>query len=62
MTGPQLLQHARELDADIQALDRRYVIARANNAPPQALSKLAAQRDAKVREWGAVWQTKKVTP
>lgn len=62
MTGSQLLDRAREIDSEIQAIDRRYVLAQANHAPQQAILKLEAQRNAKVREWGAVWHTKRVSP
>ena len=62
MTAPQFLEHARKLDADIMALDRRYTIARLNHAPRQAILRLEAQRNELVREWGKVWHTKRVSP
>ena len=55
MTAPQLLAHARELDADIQALDRRHLFAVANHAPEQSLRRLAAQRNALVQQWAKAW-------
>lgn len=57
-----LLAQAAELDADIQALDRRYFIARVNGAPPETLQRLEAERNVKAHQWGAAVQTRQVTP
>lgn len=62
MNAPQqFMDRARELDADIMALDRRFLLARANNAPAETLQRMRAQRNALVRQWSAAWQTKPVS-
>ena len=55
VTAPQFLDRARELDADIQALDRRHLFALANDAPLKSLQRLAAQRNALVQQWAKAW-------
>jgi hypothetical protein len=62
MTAPQFMDRARQLDADIMALDRRYVIARVNDAPDKTLQKMRAQRDALVRKWAEAWGARRVEP
>lgn len=58
MTAPQFMKHARELDAAIQALDRRHLIALVNHAPRETLRRLEAERNELSRRWGAAWHTK----
>ena len=62
MTAPQFLEKARELDASIQALDRRFLIAQANHAPRLTILRMEAQRNALVLEWAAAWKTQRVSP
>lgn len=60
MTPARFMQEARDLDAAIQALDRRLFWARHNNAPTRSLDHIIAQRNALARQWGATWQTRPV--
>lgn len=62
MTAPQLLERARKIDADIQAVDRRLFWARFNAAPEHSIYKLLAQRNTLTRSWGETWSTRRVAP
>lgn len=60
MSPVKFMQEARDLDAAIQALDRRYMWARANHAPDQSLDRLLAARNILVRQQGSRWGTQQV--
>lgn len=62
MTAVQFLDHARQIDADIQAIDRRYLLACANHAHRETLQRLEAQRNDLARRWGAAWGCRPVEP
>lgn len=55
------IARAAELDAEIQAIDRRYVIARVNHAPTKTLARMVSLRNALAQQQGQAWGTKKVS-
>lgn len=60
MTAPQYLERARELDADIQRIDRLYVAAVTSDAHPRLVNRLLSQRNELTRQWSEAWGCRKV--